>query len=102
MEIDDISDELFSAVFETTEKFHPDLTFQFAQLASHCEDEKDYIEKLIRLIDFYKRDISFVIDDIFQDNIPDTNQFNQILEVLSQKIQNLISFPKQKPRISLD
>ena len=102
MEVENFSDALYEAVMEPAGNFHPDLAWQFSLLASHCENESEYIEKLHKLIHYYKKEAEYLIQDIFQTEAPSIYDFRQFLDLVAQKLEQVKDNPVGGFQLDLD
>jgi hypothetical protein len=96
MDTDDLSNELYKAIFITAEKFHDDLTLQFGLLASDCEEEPEYIKKAEALIKKYQKNPKRAIGDIFFEKPPSTEKFIQVLQDILGNIEKVKQIPIEK------
>jgi hypothetical protein len=96
MDTDDLSNELYQAIFIPAEKFHEDLTLQFGLLASHCDNEPDYIKKAEELIQKTLKNPKRAIDDIFFENPPSKEKFVQVLQKITGNIEKVKQIPLEK------
>ena len=96
MDTDDLSNELYRAIFIKAEKFHHDLTLQFGVLASDCKDESDYIAKAEFLIEGFQEDYENAIDDIFFDSPPSKKSFIKVLQEIMVNIEKVKQIPIEK------
>jgi hypothetical protein len=96
MDTDDLSNELFKAIFDTAGKFHDDLTLQFSLLASDCEDEPEYIKKAEVLIKKFQKNPKRAIDDIFFEKPPSTEKFIKVLQEIIGNMEKVKQIPVEK------
>ncbi|MCF8297220.1 MAG: hypothetical protein K9J13_06725 [Saprospiraceae bacterium] len=93
MDTGDLSDETYRAIMIEAEMFNHDLTLQFGLLSSDCEDEKDFIEKSIQLINEMKKYDKIDLDDMFFGNPPKMNNFHAALTRICDNIVKLKKIP---------
>jgi hypothetical protein len=93
METDDLSNELYKAIFVTAEKFHHDLTLRFGLLAKECKNEADYIVKAEKLINRFIKNSETVRAEIFFDLIPTKDQFEKALKSIKLNISVVGNIP---------
>lgn len=96
MDTDDLSEETYRAIMIEAERFNHDLTLQFGLLSGNCEDEKDFIEKSIQLIDKRKQYVEFDLDYMFFGNPPKMNEFQMALKRILDNIVELKKIPIEK------
>lgn len=90
MDTDDLSNETYKAVLISSEKFNHDLTIQFGVLASHCENDDDYLAKANLLILHWKADLPGTIADIFFDSKPAPAIFDKVLSHIQHQIVEVL------------
>jgi hypothetical protein len=100
MDTDELSDELYEAIFVTAERFHHYLTLEFGLLAKECKNEKQYIEKAVNLIKEFKKIDQDEMEDIFCERIPNKKAFQEILVKISNNIEDVIRIPEDKRKYS--
>ncbi len=96
MDTDDLSNELYKAIFITSEKFHHDLTIQFGVLASECKDESDYIAKAESLIEVFQEDFENSIQDVFFERPPSKKSFIKVLQKIMVSVEKVKQIPIEK------
>ena len=96
MDTSDLSEEAYKAIIIESDSFHHDLTLQFGLLSSRCENENEYMEKSLLLIDDWETDIEYAINEIFYDNIPEIKKFKIMLAELKEAIKNVQKIPVGK------
>lgn len=81
MDTDDLSQETYSAIIVTAERFHHDLTLQFGVLAIGCATDNDFLDESESLIKEWLTDwdLKEVIMDVFYDNAPRKQDFKKAL-----------------------
>jgi len=92
MDTDDLSTELYKAIFNPAEKYNHDLTLHFGLLASDCENERDYISKAEKLIEVLK--ISGI--GFFFENKPPTARLIKVLDKIQENIEKVKQIPIEK------
>lgn len=72
MDTNDLSRETYTAIIDTAERFHHDLTLQFGVLASACKTDNEYLDQSESMIKEWLTDwvLDEVIKNIFFDDKP--------------------------------
>ncbi|MFZ0282864.1 MAG: hypothetical protein WAL29_14525 [Bacteroidales bacterium] len=96
MDTDDLSREAYKAIIIEAEKFNHDLTLRFGLLSQDCDDEEEYLDKSLRLIEILKRAEKYKLEDIFFGNVPNTDQLNNTLARITKNIANVKKLPYNK------
>ena len=96
MDTDDLSTETYQAIIIEAEKYNHDLTLQFGLLASECEDEHEYIQSSLELIDYLRKGDKQFMFDVFFGDIPDTKTLNSVLDRISNNILKVQAIPLEK------
>lgn len=89
MDTDDLSNKTYKAIIGEAEKFNHDLTLQFGLLSYECSNEKEFIEKSVRLINEMKRLKKYELDDLFFGSPPSVKGFHIALNKILQNISLL-------------
>ncbi len=89
MDTDELSEKTYQAILVEAEKFNHDLTLRFGVLSYQCSDEKEYIQKSIRLINAIKKMNLAEIDDMFFGNPPNKNELLKALKRIVDNIKSL-------------
>jgi hypothetical protein len=81
MDTVDLSRETHTAIIDTAEIFHHDLTLQFGVLAGNCNTDNEYFDESESLIKEWLTDwdLEEVIMDIFIDDAPGKLDFKKYL-----------------------
>ena len=95
MDTDDLSKEAYSAVLETAEEFHHDLTLQFGLLSSDYDNDDDFLSQSETLIKGWlgQDDLRYVIEDIFFDDLPGKAEFEKVLQSILKNISIVRQIP---------
>ncbi|MDP2362328.1 MAG: hypothetical protein Q8M94_01020 [Ignavibacteria bacterium] len=96
MDTDDLSEEAYNAIIIQSEKFHHDLTLQFGVLSSSCENEDEYLNESLILIEEWEDDLETAVDEIFFEDFPPLNKFIEVLEKLKESIKEIQKIPNDK------
>lgn len=89
MDTDDLTDETYKAIIIEADKFSHDLTLQFGLLSGDCENEAEFIEQSILLIDEMKTYDEVDLYDMFFGNPPDQAEFQAALARIIHSINEL-------------
>jgi hypothetical protein len=103
MDTNDLSRETHTAIIDTAERFHHDLTLQFGVLAGDCKTDNEYLDESESMIKEWLTDwdLEEVIMDIFFDNPPSKKDFKKILDRLLINIENVRKTPIEKRKFDL-
>jgi len=93
MDTGDLSEETYRAIMIEAEIFNHDLTLQFGLLSGNCNDEDDFVEKSIRLINVMEKYDEIDLDDLFFGNPPKMNEFKIALNKIFDNIVELKKIP---------
>jgi hypothetical protein len=96
MDTDDLSQEAYKAIMIEAERFNHDLTLRFGVLSGICNDEEEYLEKSLLLIEKIKKAKKYQLEDIFFGNVPDTDQLNITLDRIIENIEGVKQIPLEK------
>jgi hypothetical protein len=96
MDTDDLSREAYKAVITEAEKFDHDLTLQFGVLASHCDNENEYLQSALELIEEIKALEPWELEDLFFGVMPDVAQLNVALDKMINNIAKVQRIPVSK------
>jgi len=96
MDTDDLSEEAYKAIIVNSELFHHNLTLQFGVLSSSCDDENEYLEQSLFMIEDWVSDIEIAVNDIFYENIPLISKFRSVLIELKNSIIEVQKIPIDK------
>jgi len=89
MDTDNLSVETYQAVIIESEKFNHNLTIQFGIIASECQDEEEYLEKAVSLIEKIKQyDITELEEVLFLANL-NVNELHSVLDKICINIENV-------------
>ena len=103
MDTDDLSQETYSAVIITAERFHHDLTLQFGVLADRCKSDNEFLDYSERSIKGWQtgRNLEEVIMNIFFDNPPDKKEFEKILDKILTNIGKVKKIPMEQRKFDI-
>jgi len=96
MDTGDLSEETYRAILLESENFNHDLTLQFGLLSGECEDEKDFIEQSVNLIEEMKAYSNIDLEDLFFGNPPKIKDFKLILKKILNNIDKVKAIPFKK------
>jgi hypothetical protein len=96
MDTDDLSREAYRAILIEAEKFNHDLTLRFGVMAAQCEDEQEYIENSIILINYLRKADKRILSDIFFGEIPNIESLYLTLDRISNNITKVQKIPINK------
>jgi hypothetical protein len=98
MDTNDLSHETHTAIIETAECFHHDLTLQFGVLAGHCKNDNEYLDESESMIKEWLTDwdLEEVIMDIFFDNPPSKQNFKKTLDKILTNIEEVRKKPMEQ------
>jgi hypothetical protein len=96
MDTDDLSQEAYKAIMIEAELFNHDLTLRFGVLAGDCDDEEEYLDKSLRLIEQLKKAKKHHLEDIFFGDVPNTDQLNKTLDRITENIAKVKKIPFNK------
>ena len=96
MDTDDLSQEAYKAIMIEAELFNHDLTLRFGVLSGDCDDEEEYLDKSLRLIEQLKKAKKNQIEDIFFGDVPNTDQLNKTLDRITENIAKVKKIPFNK------
>lgn len=103
MDTNDLSRETHSAIIDTAERFHHDLTLQFGVLASDCKSDNEYLDQSETLIKEWLTDwdLEELIMDIFFDDEPRKQDFKKVLEKILANIEKVKKIPIKNRKFDL-
>jgi hypothetical protein len=83
--------ETNTAIIDTAESIHYDLTLQFGVLAGNCHSDNEYLDETESMIKEWLTDwdLEEAIMDIFFDNPPSKKDFKKILDKILKNIENV-------------
>ncbi len=96
MDTGDLSEEAYRAILIESERFNHDLTLQFGLLSGECKNEKEFIEKSVKLINEMKNYNNIDLDDMFFGNPPKTKDFQMTLKKILDNIDDIGAIPIEK------
>jgi len=83
MDTGDLSEEAYRAKIIEAELFNHNLTLQFGLLSYECEDENDFFEKSILLINELRTFDEWMLEDMLFGESYDKNQLYKTLDRIS-------------------
>lgn len=103
MDTNDLSRETHTAIIDTAERFHHDLTLQFGVLAGDCHSDNEFLDESESMIKEWQTewDLEEAIIDIFFDNPPSKKEFKKILETILTNIENVRKIPTENRKFDL-
>ena len=103
MDTNDLSRETHTAIIDTAESFHHDLTLQFGVLASDCNTDNEYLDESESMIKEWLTDwdLEEVIIDIFFDNAPRKQDFKKVLDKILTNIEKVRKIPIEQRKFDL-
>ena len=96
MDTDDLSNELYKAVFSEADSFNHDLSIQFGLVADECDSEKEYETAALTLIRALRKTEPANVDDIFFGEVVDREQFLSALQKIEDNIRAVQKIPLNK------
>ena len=100
MDTNDLSRETHTAIIDTAERFHHDLTLQFGVLAGDCNTDNEFLNESEAIIKelLTDCDLEEVIMDIFFDNPPSKQNLKKTLDEMLINIEEVrkISIEQRK------
>jgi hypothetical protein len=96
MDTDDLSQEAYRAIMIEAELFNHDLTLRFGVLSGECDDEEEYLNKSIRLIEQIKKAKRYQLENIFFGDVPNIDQLNKTLDRIKENIAKVKEIPFDK------
>ncbi|MDT3738832.1 MAG: hypothetical protein RO257_04950 [Candidatus Kapabacteria bacterium] len=96
MDTDNLSNETYRAIMTESKKFNHDLTLQFGLLADECNDEEEYIDKSILLINELKNAGREDLEDIFFETFPSLTRLNKTFDKILDNIAKVKQIPIEK------
>lgn len=103
MDTDDLSRETYTAIIDTAERFHHDLTLQFGVLAYNCKTDNEFLDKSESIIKEWLTDwnLEEAIMNIFFDNPPSKAEFKKILDEILMNIGSVKKIPIEQRKFDL-
>ena len=103
MDTNDLSRETHTAIIDTAEIFHHDLTLQFGVLADDCDNDNEFLDESESIIKDWLTnwDLEEVIMDIFFDDPPSKKEFKKTLERILINIENVRKIPMEQRKFDL-
>jgi hypothetical protein len=96
MDTDDLSQEAYKAIMIEAERFNHDLTLRFGVLSGDCNDEEEYLDKSLLLIEKLKKAKKYQLEDIFFGNVPNQEKLNNTLDRITENIAKVKKIPFNK------
>jgi len=103
MDTNDLSRETHTAIIDTAERFHHDLTLQFGVLAGDCKTDNEYLDESESMIKEWltKWNLEEVIMDIFYDDPPSKQNFKKTLDKILINIEKVRKTPIEQRKFDL-
>lgn len=89
MDTDDLSDRSYRAILIEAERFNHDLTLHFGLLSERCDDEQDFFDKSLQLIDALQSAEADELDDVFFGQSPDPVKLHKTLDKIRRNCVKL-------------
>ena len=86
IDTDDLSRKTYKAIIAEADKFDDNLTLRFGLLSYRCDDEKDFIQKSVLLIQEMFTYDDAEMDDMFFGEPPTRKSFYRILNKILKNI----------------
>ncbi|HPJ40072.1 MAG TPA: hypothetical protein PLT75_16655 [Spirochaetota bacterium] len=78
------------------ELFNHDLTLRFGVLSGDCNDEEEYLNKSLILIEHIKKAKRYQLENMFFGDVPDIEQLNMTLDRITENIAKVKKIPFDK------
>ena len=103
MDTNDLSRETHTAIIDTAERFHHDLTLQFGVLAWNCKTDNEFLDKIELIIKQWQTDwdLEEVIMEVFFDNPPTKQNFKKTIENILTNIDKVRKIPMEQRKFDL-
>jgi hypothetical protein len=103
MDTNDLSRETHTAIINTAERFHHDLTLQFGVLAEDCNTDNEFLDESESIIKEWLTDwdLEELIMDIFFDNPPSKQNFKKTLDKILTNIKKVRNIPMERRKFDL-
>jgi len=103
MDTNDLSRDTHTAIIDTAERFHHDLTLQFGVLASVCNSDNEYLDQSESIIKEWLTDwdLEEVLMDIFYDDMPRKQDFKKVLDNILKNIEEVRKIPMEQRKFDL-
>ena len=96
MDTDELSKESYDGIILEAEKYSHDLTMHFGQLSYECENEQEFLNKSIELINELKNCDPGDITDIFFWEEQNISKLNKALDKILKNIAKINVIPMEK------
>lgn len=96
MDTDDLSNETYRAVIIEAEKFDHDLTLRFGVMASHCKNEKEYLQNAKLLIAEIKNLDEYDLTELFFGRLPNQKALESTLNKILQNMKEVEKIPEDQ------
>ena len=95
MDTNDLSIPTYDGILGEAERFNHDLTLQFGVLASHSNDDDDYLNQAEEMITEWLADEDFeeIADDVFFGETVDLDELRAVLNRLLSNIGEIRKTP---------
>ncbi len=103
MDTDDLSQETYTAIIYTAERFHHDLTLQFGVLAYDCKTDNEFLDESESMIKEWLKDwdLEEAIMDVFFDDPPKKQDFKKILDKILINIGKVRKIPIEQRKFEI-
>jgi hypothetical protein len=103
MDTNDLSRETHTAIIDTADRFHHDLTLQFGVIASDCNTDNEFLDESESLIKEWLTDwdLEEVIMDIFFDDAPRKQDFKRVIDIILANIEKVRKIPIEQRKFDL-
>jgi hypothetical protein len=98
MDTDDLSQEAYRAIMIEAELFNHDLTLRFGVLSGDCDDETEYLDKSLKLIEQIKKAKKLQLENLFFGEVLNIDQLNKTLDRIKDNIVKVKEIPYDKRR----
>lgn len=95
MDTDELSNELYEAIFVEADNFNPDLTLQFGLIADSCENETEYVREAKKLIAEIRTLGNADLDDMFFGSPPNRTKLLATLDKILVNISKVEEIPEK-------
>ena len=72
-------------------KFHRDLTLQFGVACGQCDNEDEFLDVVLELVEEFRGYEKEDLSDIFFENVPDIKSFRKVLSKISVNVNTIKS-----------
>lgn len=65
-------------------------------IAGECEDEEEYLQTALELIEELKEMEEYEMEEVFFEEIPTMASFHEVLDIITANIRKVMTIPKEK------